>query len=518
MIKTFKTPRQFHLNNKKQKGAALILFFFMTLIIVSGVIVSHLNENKESVLQNRIFEDQHNARVLSEAKAALLGFATSYAETHLGQPVGYLPCPNTTNLNNVEDQRCAGIAGVGKAISGSSSLCADSCKGKGINVIGCFPWRTLGSPRLQDSKGNDLWYAVSGTYKNKQKQGLTSDTNGLFQIYDQNSNIKLGNSESDRAIAIVFIPNQEINGQARVNLDCSKPENYLDTFNGINNATGTKSGATTGNSGSENLPTALPSTFISSPKTNTFNDQMIWITPDDYIPIYEKMNQWVAKRVQHCLNLYVESNSGYVPWVADLVIDGSDLNYKDTKDKLFGRVPLDLSNTNASNSAMNNFWNTDTWLEETYNKIYNKPIKVADNCINDSPPCKCFENDLNDNDGYWGKWWNEWKEMVFIAVNKQFVPNSTDIADNTKNDNLMLDDIPAKFVVFIGGRKLANQSRNILSYKADYSSYLENSGYPMSIANDNINIFKELSTSKSLYFNKKLNQENNDFAICTEYP
>ncbi len=453
MIKTFKILPQFHLNNKKQKGAILILFFLIILIIVSSVLVSHLDRSKESVLENKIFEDQHNARILAEAKAALLGFAAGYAETHLGQPVGYLICPDNDGDGSADPP----------------------CKEKSKSVLGCFPYRTLGTPKLTDYLGNELWYAVSGTYKDNPKQGLTSDTNGLFQIYDQNNNIKVGSGEIDRAIAIVFIPNQPINGQTRGTLDCSKPENYLDTFNGINNAKGTKSGAISGNSGSENLPTILPSTFISSPKTNTFNDQMIWITQNDYIPIYEKMNQWVAKRVQHCLNLYVKSNNEHVPWVADLVIDGSDLNYKDTKDKLFGHIPLDLSNTSASNSAMKNFWNTDTWLEETYNKIYNKPIKVADNCATKSPPCKCFENGSNDDDGYWGKWWNEWKEMVFIAINKQFVPSVSDINDNTKDSNLSLDGMKAKAIITASGKKLANQNRTTLLDKKDITNYLETS-------------------------------------------
>lgn len=464
MIKTFKHPHQPHLNHKKQKGAALILFFLIILVIISGFIISHLNQTKESVLQNRIFEDQHNARVLAEAKAALLGFAASYAETHLGQPVGYLICPDNDGDGSADPP----------------------CKEKSKSVLGCFPYRTLGTPKLTDYLGNELWYAVSGTYKDNPKQGLTSDANGLFQIYDQHGNVKVGNIESDRAIAIVFIPNQPINGQTRGNLDCSKPENYLDTFNGINNAKGTKSGAISGNSGSENLPTILPSTFINSPKTNTFNDQMIWITPEDYIPIYEKMNQWVARRVQHCLNLYIKSNSEYVPWVAELRIDGSDLNYKDTENKLFGHIPLDLSNTKLSNSAMNSFWSTDTWLEETYKKIYNEPIKTSKNCVNDSPPCKCFENDLNDSAGYWGNWWREWKEMVFITLNQQYVPNVLDINDSTKDSNLSLDGMKAKAIITTSGKKLANQNRTTLLDKKDATNYLEASN-------------------------------SNDFAVCLDY-
>jgi len=454
------------LNHRKTKGAALILFFLMTLLIVSSFTISHLNQSKENVLQNKISDNQHNARILAEAKAALLGFAVSYAETHLGQPVGYLPCPNTTDSNNVDDQRCAGIAGVGKATSGSTSLCVDSCKGKEINVIGCLPWKTLGIPRLQDSSGNDLWYAVSGTYKDKQKLGLTTDTNGMFQIYDQNTNVTVGNTEDKRAIAIIFIPNQATNGQTRGSLDCSKPENYLDTLNGIDNAKGTKSGAIANSVGSENLPTKLPSTFINSPKTNTFNDQMIWITPDDYMPIYEKMNQWVAKRVQHCLNLYAGVNNDRLPWTTTL----NTTDYKDVLNQKIGHIPFGnstdtpiilLSNTTMTNITMNSEWYKDTWMGETYKKIYNKDLKLSDNCINKTLACKCFENDLNDDDGYWGNWWVNWKEKIFIILNSK---NTPDISQTT-NSGLTLDNQAAKFVFLIQKKKNTADDNNLITFK-----------------------------------------------------
>jgi hypothetical protein len=424
----------------KQQGTVLIVLFLTMLMIVSGVLISRLNQSKDSVLQNQIKAQQHNAKVLAEAKAALMGFAISYAETHVGQPVGYLVCPDRDG-------------------DGSAETCGEKSK----SFIGCFPYRTLGMQRLTDYFGNELWYVVSGTYKDNPKQGLTSDTNGLFQIQDQYNNMLVGNSEDNRAIAIVFAPNRAINGQTRGNLDCSKPENYLDTLNGINNAKGTKSNAIAGGIGSENLPTILPSVFVNASISTTFNDQMIWITPEDYAPIYEKMNQWVAKRVQYCLKQYANTNQNKYPWAAKLGLDGSNLNYKDTTDELFGRISLDLSNTKISDSTMNNFWGDD----------------VQDNCdFHDDGTvirCKCFDDTrTNFADGYWWGWWNEWKELVFIAVNGNDAP----IADSSKT--IELDNTGAKAVIFIANRKTNKslnpdilQTRVLNTERIDISNYLE---------------------------------------------
>jgi hypothetical protein len=96
-------------------------------------------------------------KALARAKAALIGFAATYADDpdHKGQPQGYLPCPD---------------------VDGDGS--AETCSSRGKTVLGRFPWRTLGLPPLRDGSGECLWYVVSGTYKDNPKGILTSDTDG----------------------------------------------------------------------------------------------------------------------------------------------------------------------------------------------------------------------------------------------------------------------------------------------------------------------------------------------------
>lgn len=422
--------------HNKQCGMVLIILFLTMLMIVSGVLISRLNQSKDSVLQNQIKAQQHNAQILAEAKAALLGFAVSYAETHIGQPVGYLPCPDR-NAN------------------GSAQTCGEKSK----SFIGCFPYRTLGMQKLTDYFGNELWYVVSGNYKDNPKQGLTNDTNGLFQIQDQHNNVITGNNEESRAIAIVFAPNIAINGQTRGNLDCKKPESYLDSLANIDNAKGTKLNATAGEIGSENLPTALPSVFVNAPISSVFNDQMIWITPEDYVAIYEKMNRWVAKRVQYCLKQYAALNGDRLPWTAALNIT----DYTDVLGLKIGKIPLGnsssspallLSNTIATNSSMSNEWTVDTWLKDITNS-------TTQDCSTNLPPCKCFDNNLTDSHGYWGNWWTNWKEKVFIIVNDK---NTPDIIQTT-DSGLKLDNNLAQFVILVQKKKNVSDDHNLILFK-----------------------------------------------------
>jgi hypothetical protein len=149
-----------------QTGAALLIFLTILVLGMATFLLAKLNQTSLKL------EDQaQTAYALAEAKAALLGFAAAYSENHTGQPQGYLPCPDFNGDGS-------------SPYSGSSDT---SCGDGGKSVIGRFPWRTLGLPVLRDGNGECLWYAVSGTYKDRPKSltyMLTNDTNGLFSIQD----------------------------------------------------------------------------------------------------------------------------------------------------------------------------------------------------------------------------------------------------------------------------------------------------------------------------------------------
>jgi hypothetical protein len=286
-----------------QSGLALILFLTLFLLSSTGILLYRLNNRTGVMLEKQA----QTARALAQAKEALIGYAATYAQTHLGQPQGYLPCPDYNG-------------------KGSASTCGDA----GHSVIGRFPWRTLGLPPLRDGSGECLWYAVSGTYKNNPKRVLADDTDGLFIVQNADDVIIAGNNPANQAIAIIFAPGRPIGGQDRRSTGnatiCGKDAiaddaivdnaiagNYLDTFtNGINNATGNNTLKEKYSLSANFLVTSLPEdtpTFIQAPLTKqsvniSFNDTLMLITPKDFAPVYEAMNYWVVKQVIQCLEEY----------------------------------------------------------------------------------------------------------------------------------------------------------------------------------------------------------------------
>lgn len=306
-------------NLLQQSGVALLLIMLLVLLLSTSILLSRFNHTDSQLARH-----QSTAQALARAKAALLGFAATYAEDpeHKGQPQGYLPCPD--------------FNGDGSSPNGNAGSEA-SCSGSGKSTIGRLPWRTLGLPPLRDGNGDCLWYAVSGSYRDQQKKPLTSDDDGLFIIKDADGNTIAGTTATDQAIAVIFSPGKPLGSQNRGHsgtltecgstttvpaMDTSNDvSNYLESSSGINNATGGGkfsygiSGGGTGNSGFFATSNALETaTFVSAPETKDANGQVIFndvlsiITPKDFEPVYRRMNEWVAERVTQCLVNYNSKN------------------------------------------------------------------------------------------------------------------------------------------------------------------------------------------------------------------
>jgi hypothetical protein len=447
------------MRNNTQSGAALIALLAIFMLSATGILLYRLNNRTDFMLKNQA----QTARALAKAKEALIGYAATYAETHPGQPQGYLPCPDYNG-------------------NGSASTCGTT----GHSVIGRFPWRTLGLPPLRDGSGECLWYAVYGSYKNNPKQTLTSDEDGLFTVEYSAGNTIAGKGNTDeeksyhRAIAIVFAPGRIIDGQDRSvtgNSPCgenAQADNYLDELNGINNATG---------GGTLIDDPSISATFIQAPITRdgnitnvTFNDVLMLITPKDFEPVYRRMDYWVAERVRRCLNNYAAENPildsdgepildsdgeeiGYYPWASKL--DSSD--YGSDNGERFGRIP----GTPLFN------WTTedDDWTGPI---PCGQPI-----CFNESQstdPLKCTPPDniiKRDKKGYWW-WWDEWKEMVFFAVDNRHCPtcslSSTSILTLSGEPPN-----PKEMIVLVAGRRLDLEERDETKLK-DYLEGKNNDG------------------------------------------
>jgi hypothetical protein len=234
----------------REAGAALLAFMLVVVVGASFILVSNLNANVRQYVRK-----EASTRALSEAKAALIGYALNYPETHPGEGPGYLPCPDISN-------------------NGSAG---GSCSLAGGTTIGRLPWKTLEISNLRDYAAEALWYAVSDNYKNNPKvlPRLNSEAPGTFNV-DGRSDI----------VAVIFAPGPPVASQDRAT-DPLDVNNYLED----DNANG-------------------DSSFVSR-GPGEFNDQLVAITRAELMGIVE---QRVINQMRTVLKKYYNTYGAY-PWL-----------------------------------------------------------------------------------------------------------------------------------------------------------------------------------------------------------
>lgn len=227
----------------QQRGAALLLFALIGLILGLGLFFSLTPE------VNRSTRDQLSADAMAQAKAALIGYALTYRDTHPNESWGYLPCPDTDNNGEAEG----------------------SCGDKDVSVIGRLPWKTLGLPALRDGSGECLWYAVSGVAKNSNPKTdiYNWDSPGQFVVQDADTSVTLaGATAHERPLAVIFAPGGVIAGQARTSAGSGE-------CGGSTSATDYLEGAAI--SGTPLEISTLSTASANSRQNGSNNDQAVWI-------------------------------------------------------------------------------------------------------------------------------------------------------------------------------------------------------------------------------------------------
>jgi type II secretory pathway pseudopilin PulG len=307
----------------KQRGAVLMIMLVIMVMGIAAVLISSLST---TALKNARQETTSNA--LAQAKDALIGRAVSDSNMP-----GSLPCPDTNDDGSAE------------------LLSGNNCP----SYIGRLPWKTLGLPDMRDGSGERLWYALSPAFRDDNSaQPLNSNTKGTLLVYNTDG-VSLQTQAGYNAVAVIFSPGSPIGSQTRNTVaQQNSAANYLDIVNGQNNF-------------------SASGPFIAGTQSATFNDQFLYITTKDLIPLVE---QRVAGEVKRALTDYYTAN-GYYPW-ADSVAQSADYN---------------------SNEGLNRGWLP--YLSST-------PSSPAEWCCTSFPAW--FYN-------------NEWYKLIYYSVAKNYTAN-----------------------------------------------------------------------------------------------
>lgn len=383
-------PHERQTDARRQRGAALLI---MMIVLVLGVAALLARELATRATATARIAD--NAAALARAKEALLGHAVNYDATHPGTH-GLLPCP---------DRDTSGGFTEGAAHD-------SACLARYRNVIGRFPWRTLGLAPSNGETGECLWYAVSGTWKAATAalpELVNPDTNGQLRVFAADGTTLLaGATAAERPVAVIFAPGAALAGQARAPLASGVDQcggnytaaRYLDrhTTSGIDNA----NLAATAN--------AIDDVIAGEESRDDVNDQVIFVTRAeiearlmrraDLQANLAKLTEAVAK----CVADYGKRNPGgaadlRLPWPAPVGLPQyrTDAAYDDTAvGWLSGRVADRVNDANA--------------------RTGNTLARVLTNCSVATVP----------------EWtpamlalWRNWKDHLFYAVAGSFRPDAS---------------------------------------------------------------------------------------------
>jgi hypothetical protein len=230
---------------RKQRGIALLALVAALVLGASWLFVSHLNAGAAGV---EALRKQRSTEALMRARTALIGYMAAQATKRYEPRPGALPCPEAPGYYDNPSQE-------GQAAGGCT-----------LPAVGRFPWRTLGTEKLVDGRGEPLWYAVGpGWAYNGANPIINSDSVGALTV----------DGVPNDAVALIIAPGPAIRVQA------SGCENWEQTR------------PTTGNPDvrnyleCENATSPPDSAFISSGPAGSFNDQVIKVTAADLLPALE---------------------------------------------------------------------------------------------------------------------------------------------------------------------------------------------------------------------------------------
>jgi hypothetical protein len=255
---------------RAQRGAALIVLAAILVLGTSWMLVSRLN----AVNANRTTaEREHNARVLAEAKAALVAWMATTALDSSEDNPGRLPCPQYWG-------------DVGSSTEGRAGA---SCISSSLQpAAGWLPWRTLGMSKPLDASGQQLWYIVS--------PGWAARTDGTTLTINSNSLGQLTvDGQANAAVALVIAPGRPLSIAPNANQQAAgctaRDQSQALALPGTAPSVLDFLDCQNGTTSDGNFATSV----VDNSTNTVLNDQVITVTTADLLPTLEAA---IAKRIE----------------------------------------------------------------------------------------------------------------------------------------------------------------------------------------------------------------------------
>ena len=290
IARTMPTYHTLGSSRNSQSGGALLV---MLVILVIGITTAFVTSLSSTAINNK--RNQTTAEALAQAKEALIGSAVT--DTSLP---GSLPCPDILTQNPPSNIPNDGAADM---------MSGDNCP----NYLGRLPWKTLKLSDLRDGSGERLWYALSPNFRPQTStpHKLNSDTPGTLSVS--------GNVTATDIVAVIFAPGRPLIGQVRSTANENTYAHYLESV-------------VTSPSHYQKL---TPNDQADG--AATYNDQMVFITYGDLMPLVE---QRIAREAKSCLDEYALSNpKRNYPWPGK-ISNNDYTSYWNASYILFGRIPV----------------------------------------------------------------------------------------------------------------------------------------------------------------------------------
>lgn len=336
------------------KGAALLVILFLVLAVFSTIIVATLSRtNLEAQKRKKTIE------TMARAKEALIAWSATRGSLAGSERPGELPCPDVSDpITDV---------GYGNA--------PGSCTG---GKIGRVPWKELGIPELLDADGEPLWYAIDSAFRIRSgtawttNQPINSDTRASLKVYASDGSVLL-TASGEEAAAVIFSAGPPFANQSRnTSAERTSPANYLDSANGINNAT-------------------FGGPFIQGPVRDTsanvvLNDQLLAISGREIIAAAEKR---VAGEAIKLLKNYKTANSAYpypAPYNTSGCVDTGSIAYmtdcSSDANTCRGRFPDNATEVTTGlpnwggNNLMPGWFSYNLWGQTLYYAVGSSSLKT----------------------------------------------------------------------------------------------------------------------------------------------